>query len=210
MTAPRDIVLWLRAYRVPGLTATIVPVAVLAAVAGTQRVPLLSLRSAVTEHVEFAALVPLVIAVASAVRGDLDLGDLERSWPLRLRWHRLVYVGLSLLLCCLVPAALLTTSRVPGAVAQTTRNVLGLFGLAMVGGAAMGARRSWTVPTIYVLAAMTLGVGAAGTPEQWAWLLEDSTGGIAWWIVGGLGVVGAVSFVLFGARHRPGADMELD
>lgn len=194
--------LWLKAYRLPSFAALSAALAAALALAGITRLPVLSLTSPVTRHVTVAALLPLASAIALGGRADPGLGEIERSWPAAATGRRLVFLAATEALACAVPLVLLAG---PGAglVGEVVRNVVGLSGLGLISCVIGGAAWAWSAPTLYCIAALTLGEQPNGHPARWAWILRQHPSTLGWLAGLSLLALGATGFIARGPRLHP-------
>ena len=200
----RVAVLWLRAYRLVSLIEIAILTGLLLTFIGTASIPIISVRSAVSQHISIAALLPLGLSIALSIRSDPGIREIEIAWPTSHRRSRLAFELIGTTMLLLPAAALIFVSSTDGIAIQVLRNTLCLVGLSLMAAVIFGSKFGWSVPTIYVFVALTMGVNANGSISPWALLLDSRVSVIGWAVDLVILVVGMCLFSWLGPRSHLG------
>lgn len=114
----------------------------------------------------------------------------------------MVFLAAAEALACAVPLTLFA-GRGAGLVEEVVRNALGLSGLALISCVIGGAAWGWSAPTLYCIAALTLGEQPDGHPAPWAWILQQQPNTIGWLTGLSLFALGATGFIPRGPGLHP-------
>ena len=200
----RVAVLWFRAYRLVTLIEIALLTGFLLTFIGVASIPIISLRSAVSQHISIAALLPLGLSIAMSIRSDPGIREIEITWPTSHRYSRLAFELFGATILMLPAAALIIVSATDGIALQVLRNTLGLVGLSLMAVVIFGSKFGWSIPTVYVFVALTMGVNANGSISPWALLLKPRVSVVGWAVDLVIFVVGMFLFSWLGPRSHLG------
>lgn len=199
------LVAYSRARQIPIAMAVTATCAVLLFVVGKESVSVPSLRSIDNLRLPAAALIPLIMAIATTVHTACKSFEIEATWPFKQISYRVSHLGVLIVVNTAALAVLFATPAgydFPEAV----RNYLGNAGLGLLLAICAGAGRSWMLPTAYTIAATLLGRDQHGALAPWAWMIQPAGNQTAWAIAIGVFAVAVGLYGVFGPRDERGSD----
>jgi hypothetical protein len=137
-----------------------------------------------------------VVALVGFALGGDDPG-LERTTPRPWRRWRAAELGVCAVATCvaLLPTLLQADQHVTAAL----RNLAGLGGLTALGAVVAGARLAWLAPTVWTLAAATVGPRAEAWLGPLTWPVQPGDTGYALVLAAALAATGAFLHARYGA-----------
>lgn len=188
----RGVWLYLRSRRIAAALLGLSAVDIIALVAGAR---LVQPRESNDLVVPWLLFLPMLGACITAMSVRSSMHDLDLTGARRLGPIRLAHVGLFMVMVGGVLAVLGAQLDGPMSVTAVVRNLIGLTGLALLGGRLLGGRLAWIAPVVWTACATTLGDPRSTLPP-WDWQLRyDSDVGalVAAGVLFGAGMVAAVT-----------------
>ncbi|SFE12221.1 hypothetical protein SAMN04487819_10844 [Actinopolyspora alba] len=132
----------------------------------------------------FVVLAAVLLAGSFATPSpELDAGAVVPWW----RWHLgHALVGIAGCGVSLALAVFVHRHGTPGLDLAVLRDLLGFSGLALLTGALLGVRLSWTVPLAYALVAWVFSSVTAPWSRALLWPVLSPTAEVSWWAAIGL------------------------